>query len=499
MLFLLLLVVYSIPPIDHNGNIFHHAIAPIFMGTTFIHRNHANSPKVLLGEVAQLMLDLFGVNDLCVSDILVGLVLVRKRQIKQVIDSRTSSMVDLIGKQDIEEKETVDMDEIYSGVAYGLARFDSSQPLFLNVSVIGKLSRYAEAVYGMPLKMYSNWKGGFGYMLNPRGGTPIDAVDAVERTMDDGCRTIFCCCPGAHRVDDIMHSDLIYISIKGSMFKSPFVVSVDHEHKAVIIATRGTLSTTDLLVDLYFKEEKIKWKYKGESIEAIAHHGIYRITTTILKELKDNRVFAIIQNQFPEYTLVCVGHSLGAAVSSLLAFLIKNDEELALFHSKTTAICYSPPAFTVSRPAIEYFKTFCTSVVFGDDFITRLNTRNIHILKEKIIRELSNCHERKIDLISSVFMAELFKQSPNRSMGANESLNSIPEPDVPEMMLPGNVLHIKRNFPNVSWELVEKENFTSSWVVEGTIEKEIIVSANMITDHFPNRVGNVLRGLFVNA
>ena len=84
-------------------------------------------------------------------------------------------------------------------------------------------------------------------------------------------------------------------------------------------------------------------------------------------------------------------------------------------------------------------------------------------------------------------------------MGANESLNSIPEPDVPEMMLPGNVLHIKRNFPNASWELVEKENFTSSWVVEGTIEKEIIVSTNMITDHFPNRVGNVLRGLFVNV
>jgi hypothetical protein len=218
-------------------------------------------------------------------------------------------------------------------------------------------------------------------------------------------------------------------------------------------------------------------------------------------------VFELIERQYTDYEVICTGHSLGAAVSSLLAFLIKTRDETRL-GDKTVAVCYSTPGCIISKEAISYFKTFCTSVVLGDDFICRLTPRNVHILREKIKVELEHCHVKKFNLITSEIMDKLFSREyrPSNLPSMVEVVHE-PSVDVDPAYIPGNVLHFIRSATtttNINTNrvsemedgLLEQENrddgFEPVWVDPGSFH-EILVSTSMAMDHLPNRVGNVLR------
>jgi hypothetical protein len=86
---------------------------------------------------------------------------------------------------------------------------------------------------------------------------PLTAAKTIEKSMDRGFSYLLCCFPGSW-YRKLSHPDLIYTSIEGKLFKSPFAVCVDHDLKAVIIAIRGTMSTTDFLVDLYLVEKEMR-------------------------------------------------------------------------------------------------------------------------------------------------------------------------------------------------------------------------------------------------
>lgn len=94
-----------------------------------------------------------------------------------------------------------------------------------------------------------------------------------------------------------------------------FVV-VDRHSEAVVLACRGTLGLSDVLVDLTCEYEHIK----AESGEGQVHGGIWQSASrlahqdvTLLTTLKE----ALDAN--PAYGLVTVGHSLGGGVAALLA------------------------------------------------------------------------------------------------------------------------------------------------------------------------------------
>jgi hypothetical protein len=469
------------------------ALQPLFWSAAYLNRDHPISPKDILKDVAGILTELFGSRAFCASDVLAGLILVRKRQLYESVSERTYA--NEIG------------DSIASpttGVRFGPAPVDAFAPTILNVPRIAYLSQYAESMYGIPLYLFADIRRGLSYMCCPHAQEKVtSAVMAVERSMDTGCTYLLCCFPGTY-LETPEHPDLLYASLKGRLFKSPFAVSVDHRIKTVVIATRGTLSTTDLLVDLYIKEKVIQWDSNGQMHEAITHHGIFEIASTIFQEIQERGVFDLIQERYPDYELVCTGHSLGAAVSSLLAFLIKTSKDTFLIGPRTVAVCYSTPACIISKEAIPFFQTFCTSVILGDDFICRLNPRNVHILRERIDAELRHCHRRKFELITSELISRIFTKG-YRTMPSFEipTLEPIPEPDVNPTFLPGNVLHFIRSGVSVSTTSATEDGLLSHeddqgvfqpyWVHSATLGQEMIISTSMAMDHLPNRVGNVLR------
>jgi Lipase (class 3) len=230
-------------------------------------------------------------------------------------------------------------------------------------------------------------------------------------------------------------------------------------------------------------------------------HGIYQIAQNILTELKYAGVLKdlLLNPGSPTsgYNLVCTGHSLGAGASSLLAFILKNDPEFEAIHSQIYAICYSTPGTMISIEAIDYFKTFCTSIVLGDDIIPRLNPRSVSNLKQLITDELSNCNERKVDVIANALLKKVFRK-PKRPLSLDEQ-ESILESFETEftgtcMYLPGAVLHFAK-FPDGEGEqesAIRDKSYTPYWV-DATDFDQILISWTMGVEHLPNRFAEALQ------
>ncbi|KAF8854331.1 hypothetical protein BDZ45DRAFT_805868 [Acephala macrosclerotiorum] len=97
-------------------------------------------------------------------------------------------------------------------------------------------------------------------------------------------------------------------------------VSLDHDSKAVVLTCRGTLGFEDILTDLTCDYDELTYRGKAYKV----HKGIHASARRLL-EGGGGRVMATIAaalEEFPEYGLVLCGHSLGGAVTALLATLI---------------------------------------------------------------------------------------------------------------------------------------------------------------------------------
>ncbi|KAI8900148.1 hypothetical protein BC833DRAFT_582816 [Globomyces pollinis-pini] len=502
--FLLLILLSSSPKVVSAHEVprhMHRAITPLFWTSSYLHRDHHISPKNIISEVAEILTEIFGTTSFCVSDVTVGLILVRKRQLSQQFNDHISC-----------SSGSPTDDTIRVGPRYGKASLASTEPYLTNIGIITHLSQYAEATYGIPLYMFANLTRGCGYMCCPHAHSEISSpIMAIERTMDTGMASMLCCFPGSW-IKDTSHPDLLHKSIHGKLFKSPFAVSVDHKLKSIIISIRGTLSTTDLLVDLLIKDLEIHWNQNGIDYTGITHKGIYQIATTIFEEIKEYHLFEAFQRSFSDYGIICTGHSLGGGVSSLLAFIIKQDPDTIQYANRTIAVCFSPPGCLISESGLNYFKSFCTTIVLDCDFICRLNQKNVHTLKHQILGELKQCHRHKAEILSSVLIDQLFKSKHDRTEVHVNDLPHIPEFSGTMTFLPGNVLHIMRkpssstnNFhqTDIDDNLIENRNsedmeMVPYWVDAYSLSEEIPISMLMAVDHLPNRVGDVLRSLVPN-
>ncbi|KAG9242158.1 hypothetical protein BJ878DRAFT_426534 [Calycina marina] len=99
-------------------------------------------------------------------------------------------------------------------------------------------------------------------------------------------------------------------------------VSLDHDSKAVILTCRGTLGFEDVLTDLTCDYDEMR--HRGASYKV--HKGIHASAKRLLTSSVLLTITAALE-EFPDYGLVLCGHSLGGAVSALLAIMISEPSE----------------------------------------------------------------------------------------------------------------------------------------------------------------------------
>ncbi len=122
---------------------------------------------------------------------------------------------------------------------------------------------------------------------------------------------------------------------------TPFLVAIDDDSKAIVVAIRGTLSPEDMIVDMLAEGKRLDPENLPDDfppdMEHCVHYGILRTACQLRAYIVNKHLIETARLRRPDYPLVVCGHSLGAGVASVLGFLLRKQ------YPEVKAYAYSPP------------------------------------------------------------------------------------------------------------------------------------------------------------
>ncbi|XP_078053515.1 diacylglycerol lipase-beta isoform X2 [Augochlora pura] len=140
-----------------------------------------------------------------------------------------------------------------------------------------------------------------------------------------------------------------------------------------------------------------------------AHSGMIVGAKVILKQLKEHKILERAFNTHPNYDLMLTGHSLGAGISILLAFLLRPQ------YPNVKVYAFATPAGLLSREVARISEEFVFTIGVGDDFVMRLGVDSIENLRTSLVMTLQACRLPKYRVVMN---------------GLGYMLSGIPEKDL---------------------------------------------------------------------
>ncbi|CAG2106899.1 unnamed protein product [Medioppia subpectinata] len=464
-------------------------------------------------EIAKLLSEFFRDLDVVPSDVIAGLILLRRHQ--------------RLERRVIVDKRQDNTFQFLSGVAI------TSNTKFLDVNhpVVAEEIRtlihflhYGLAVYGWPIFMMMNSATGccqlFPHMkcCSKSSGCCLNCsatkrmAESDERlAIDDNC----CQCNYAalKNMCQTHNYELIYATYHVAIGEPPFFVALDYDKRSVVISVRGTLSLHDVITDLNAEGELLPTDPIHE--DWLAHKGMVEAALYIRNKLKVDDVLNKALNYAPErgtqsFNIILVGHSLGAGTAAILAILLKQEfPDLICF-------AFAPPGGLLSAPAIEYTKEFIISVVLGKDVVPRLGLHQMETLRFDLINAIKQCLQPKWNVIGggalcccphscrdtkhTINCEDVSDLNSIRELSSHPIDDSIALTVHPPLYPPGRIIHLVRNHPKKSENFVGKKEpiFQALWA-DNTNFNEILISPVMIQDHMPDKMLDALEKLLVHT
>ncbi|KAJ8917361.1 hypothetical protein NQ315_002383 [Exocentrus adspersus] len=454
-------------------------------------------------DIARLLSDFFRDLDVVPSDVVVGLVLLRKFQ--------------KIEQKAIVEQRKNDTYEFLSGVAVTprtqfLSLHEDGSDLELFQTVI-HYAHFAVRAYGWPIYVLTESMGMCHLCTGLRCcccipcRKPINGAD--PEIVEDNC----CQCNYAalHKLTDYGDIEVIYATYHVDIGQTPFFVAVDYDRKKIVISIRGTLSMKDILTDLNAEGETLPLDPPRE--DWLGHKGMVQAAQYILEKIEEKKLVERAREHKPdrgtmEFEIVIVGHSLGAGTASILGILMRQQ------YPTLQCYCYSPPGGLLSAPAVDYTKEFTVSVVVGKDVVPRIGLHQMETLRTDLINAIKRSVDSKWKTITCSVMccgcsqptsamelssgerdvSEYMRSKENaRHMGIHPSDSTIALTSHQPLFPPGRIVHIVRHHPTSGQQALNKKDpvYQALWA-SNTDFDEVLISPVMIQDHMPDRVLDAL-------
>jgi len=184
---------------------------------------------------------------------------------------------------------------------------------------------------------------------------------------------------------NISDNDIIIdnCSLWNKTHQPSFYLITDHNRKKIVLSIRGTTSIPDIMTDLNANPKSIiqsdnKYPFKNVQIEGggFVHEGMLQSAEWIRDKVESKLIE--LCNKYKQYQIIITGHSMGAAVASLLGLMYK-DDPIIHKQNRLKVFAFAPPCI-VSK---EYndnsigCNDYITSVILGLDIVTRLSLESV--------------------------------------------------------------------------------------------------------------------------
>lgn len=261
------------------------------------------------------------------------------------------------------------------------------------------------------------------------------------------------------KLTGIPPEDFLYVSYASTSFGLlPYLIMLDRKKRTVVLSVRGTVGLNDLMTDLLSQPVEINAflpqsmlskapkNVDGTPIKMFGHAGIISSAKAILESLQKHSLFfwsekkenievrklseqislqsqRFTENlkalsrrnevQFPleraqsalfealdifKYDIVVTGHSLGAAVASMISMCLR--ETYPSLH----CFAFNPPGGLASPAIAELSQNFCTSIIVGFDVISRLSIATVKNLIDDVALSLCRCNRPKLKIAMDILL-----------------------------------------------------------------------------------------------
>nr|GMD20088.1 sn1-specific diacylglycerol lipase beta-like isoform X1 [Ipomoea batatas] len=313
----------------------------------------------------------------------------------------------------------------------------------------------------------------------------------------------------------LRETDVVKFIKISSMLRPGYYIAVDKRKRLVILGIRGTHTVYDIITDIVSSSNE-EVTFEGYS----THFGSAEAARWFLTHEMDTLRKCLQKHE--GFRLRLVGHSLGGAIASLLAIMIrkKSPQELGFNPDIVTAVGIATPP-CVSQDLAEKCSDYVVTVVMQDDIIPRLSVASLIRLRNEIIQtDWMSVFEKGdwkgvVDLFTNAKQVVSSIQDVAQKLAEfAKSRDQTTYPDVPprkevntasgtrptsgsasnaaslakqhkgalggvdeELLVPGSVYYLKRNTD-------EATEFFTLWKRHpGEHFQRILLSSNVISDH----------------